>query len=311
MNLLRLFLLLVVCFAMLMVSGCDSADDDEPILMRVGERAVALKAFQQEFREAFAEDAKVSSGVQQQLVRTYLRRVLDREMILAEADRLGIDVTPEELNRVVAEATGDYPPGEFRQELEQRGLSEELWRRNLNRSLRVEKTIAAAMGQVPEADDAAIEAYYRENEEDFKQSKRIRLRQIVVHDEEIANEVLGLLRQGADFAELAREHSDVPDTLGDEQGWLEPGLLPPEIDDKVFTLPAGRVSEPVSSPYGFHLFLVEESQPPGQLTLEQARPDILERLREASEEKAFRNWLGHLRAEIPIQVDWELLAEIE
>lgn len=280
-------------------------------MVQVGERVVSLQTFQQEFREAFSEEAKVSSSVQQKLVRTFLRRVLDREMILAEADRRGISVSAEELNKLVAETSREYPPGEFKRELEQRGLAEESWRRNLRRSLRVEKTIAAAMSQLPEADDADIEAYYRDNEEEFRQAKRIKLRQIVVHDEETADEVLGLIRQGADFAELAQEYSSVPESIGDEQGWLKPGLLPPEIDDKVFSLSVGRVSEPVSSPYGVHLFLVEESHPPGLMTLEQARPDILARLREVSEEKAFRAWLGHLRAEIPIHVDWEMLAEIE
>jgi peptidyl-prolyl cis-trans isomerase D len=70
------------------------------------------------------------------------------------------------------------------------------------------------------------------------------------------------LQAGADFAELAREHSRDPASApqGGDLGWFERGNMAPEFEAAAFALGAGEISEPVLSGYGYHIIKVEERE---------------------------------------------------
>ena len=73
---------------------------------------------------------------------------------------------------------------------------------------------------------------------------------------------LRLLRQGEDFAKVAKEHSLSPDReQGGDLGFFAKGEMPPEFDAIVFKLAPGRISDLVQSDYGFHIFLVAHRKP--------------------------------------------------
>ena len=67
-------------------------------------------------------------------------------------------------------------------------------------------------------------------------------------------------RGGADFAELAREHSDDESNAADggDLGTLGRGQMVPEFEAAAFTMAAGEISDPVRSPFGFHVIHVTE-----------------------------------------------------
>jgi peptidyl-prolyl cis-trans isomerase SurA len=74
-----------------------------------------------------------------------------------------------------------------------------------------------------------------------------------------ADSVLGLLRDGADFAELAQRFSDGPSAeAGGELPWIrQDGTMVEEFEEMAFALPAGVPSPPVETQFGYHLILVE------------------------------------------------------
>ncbi len=77
-----------------------------------------------------------------------------------------------------------------------------------------------------------------------------------------ANEVLEKIRQGADFAELAREHSDDPGSAekGGDLGWFGHRGRTKEFADAAFALQPGEVSDVVETPFGFHIIKVEDKR---------------------------------------------------
>jgi parvulin-like peptidyl-prolyl isomerase len=87
------------------------------------------------------------------------------------------------------------------------------------------------------------------------------------------------LKQGADFAKLARQYSDDASSAerGGALGPLSPGMLPPELEAHVFPLQPGQVSEPVPSRFGIHIFKAgaHTAQP-----LEQVRQGISRRVQQ-------------------------------
>lgn len=79
-------------------------------------------------------------------------------------------------------------------------------------------------------------------------------RHILVSSKEECEAIKAQIAAGADFAELAAEHSSCPSGQeGGELGEFRPGQMVPEFDKVVFSAPVGVVQGPVKTQFGFHL----------------------------------------------------------
>jgi len=79
-------------------------------------------------------------------------------------------------------------------------------------------------------------------------------RHILVSTEEQCNTLKQQIADGADFADLAKEHSSCPSgASGGALGTFGPGQMVKEFDDVVFSAPVGEVQGPVKTQFGFHL----------------------------------------------------------
>lgn len=78
-----------------------------------------------------------------------------------------------------------------------------------------------------------------------------------------ADSVLDQLRHGADFATLARRYSDDPGTReqGGELGWFRRGTMVDAFERVAFDMRPGDISNPVRTPFGYHIIEVEKVQP--------------------------------------------------
>ncbi|MGM0562760.1 MAG: SurA N-terminal domain-containing protein [Pseudomonadota bacterium] len=92
-----------------------------------------------------------------------------------------------------------------------------------------------------------------------------------------AEEVLSEIRQGADFAEMARQHSDDPGSAeqGGSLGKISEGVMVPEFEQAVFSLEEeGAVSGLVESPFGYHLIQLDRLAPATPQPFEEVEQDI-------------------------------------
>lgn len=79
-------------------------------------------------------------------------------------------------------------------------------------------------------------------------------RHILVATEKVAQDLKSRIAGGADFAALAREHSDCPSGKeGGDLGQFSPGQMVREFDQVVFTKAVGEVHGPVKTQFGYHL----------------------------------------------------------
>ena len=125
-----------------------------------------------------------------------------------------------------------------------------------------------------EITEPEIELYYSQNQYRFEQPERVKLRHILFmttdkSEEETeearrkAEDVLEQLRAGADFEELAGEHSEDPGNAdsGGDLGWVTRGDMVPEFEDAGFALQIGELSAaPVKTDFGFHLIRLDDRQ---------------------------------------------------
>ena len=114
-----------------------------------------------------------------------------------------------------------------------------------------------------------------------------------------ARERLSRLREriigGADFAELAKVHSDDPSaTKGGELGWLSPGDTVPEFERTMNQLRDNEISAPIQTQFGWHLLQVEERRTEG-VTEERRRAAARNVIRLRKTDEAVEDWLRQAR----------------
>jgi len=79
-------------------------------------------------------------------------------------------------------------------------------------------------------------------------------RHILVETEDQCNELKTQIEAGADFVELAKEHSQCPSgQSGGDLGEFSPGQMVKEFDEVVFSAEIGKVHGPIQTQFGYHL----------------------------------------------------------
>lgn len=120
----------------------------------------------------------------------------------------------------------------------------------------------------------------------------------IVSENDARHKLTGLrerLRHGGDFAELARLYSqDGSAPKGGDLGWVYPGDTVPEFEQAMNALAPGEISEPIKSPFGYHLIQVQERKVQ-DVSQERQRMAARQALRERRIDSAYQDWLRQLR----------------
>jgi peptidyl-prolyl cis-trans isomerase SurA len=99
----------------------------------------------------------------------------------------------------------------------------------------------------------------------------------------------------ADFADMARVHSDDASSgRGGELDWVYPGDTVPDFERAMQELKVGEISQPVRTPFGYHLIQVLERRA-GDISPERRRLQARQALRERKSDEALQEWLRQVR----------------
>ncbi|MER2064387.1 MAG: peptidylprolyl isomerase, partial [Alkalibacterium sp.] len=175
------------------------------------------------------------------------------------------EVSDEEVDTTFEEEAEQYGGVDaFEEMLAQQGLSADDVKENIRTSLYVEKALLDHTDMTEEDVEAAYDEYVVNST----------VAHILVEEEELAQDIIDQLNDGADFGELVAEHST--DTRTVEAGGelpLEPGRFVPEFEEAAFELEEGEITqEPVESQFGYHVIKMVEAGEKG--TLEEERENI-------------------------------------
>ena len=110
---------------------------------------------------------------------------------------------------------------------------------------------------------------------------------------------------GTDFAEMARVHSDDGTAArGGELDWIYAGDTVPDFERAYVELKIGEVSEPVRTPFGYHLIQVLERRS-ADMSSERRRMQARQALRERKADDAYQEWLRQLRDQTYVELKLE------
>lgn len=136
-----------------------------------------------------------------------------------------------------------------------------------------------------------IRDYFEANRNEFKTPKTIEARHIIIKVDSEANtteveearlkafDVYNMVKEGGDFAELAKTHSEGPSRdSGGYLGTFEKKEMVKPFADKAFSMKAGEISEPIRTQFGWHIIKVEKVNEASSLSFETAAPKIRTKL---------------------------------
>ncbi len=135
--------------------------------------------------------------------------------------------------------------------------------------------------QIP---DEEIAARYEADADSYQSPERRRVQHVLLTGDDAAVRLAAMREQivseQRSFAEMATESEDTASAeSGGELGWLTRDDLDPALTEAAFALPVGELSEPVKSPYGWHLLRVAEAEPAERQPLSAVAENIREALR--------------------------------
>jgi peptidyl-prolyl cis-trans isomerase D len=141
-------------------------------------------------------------------------------------------------------------------------------------------------------DEEALQALYDEQASKYVTPEERHARHILVRlsadadaeatkaAREKADSILSRLNGGEEFSSLARELSDDPGSAsnGGDLGFFGRGIMTPEFENVVFAMQPGEVSQPVRSPFGFHIIKLVEIKPEVATPLDEVRDELTAQL---------------------------------
>ena len=272
------------------------------ILATVNGDPITLADFQDRFVRAGLKPEKEAEF---QVKEEFLNRLIERKMMLREAQRRRIKVSLPEINNRV-ETMHTEQGKDMRETLGGLGIDYEKWKSDVWEDMMIEKLIARDVVRTLRVSSSEVRRYYQENPQEFQRPEQVRVRQIVVATEEEAQKVLDkLMNEKTDFATLARQKSTAPEAEeGGDLGFFAMGEMPGEFN-VVFGLPRGGISSVVKSPYGYHIFKLEEKRKAGKMTFEEAYKEIADKLSHQKQDVRYKQWLTELRGRTKFVVNYQ------
>lgn len=262
--------------------GCGNKEDVPPdVIARVGDRMMTLD----DFRHYLNRNASTELGqIEPEAASALLDQFVEEALLSEWAAAQGNDVSAEQVASAVRSDAGSTVQ-------EKRD------------AMRRAKLITEVSAATPMPTDAEVRAFYENNAQEFDLGERVRARQILVHDRELASRIHADLSRGVSFDELSRKHSLAANAAeGGDIGFLGRGQLPRMFEDELFRLKPGEISRVIETDSSFHIFRVDDLQGPGKLGLESATPVIQARLREEAIDREMARIAGVARKDIPVSV---------
>lgn len=264
-----------------------------------------------EFAEQYAKQLR-----EQVLEQTIRRHLLDKKV--KEAN---IVITDEEVMSKITEiaATQREPLSleEFKKKMEEYGQSFDNVKADVRSGLARNQFMEAHWAGKIDVTEEDAQKYYQENPKQFETPEQVRASHILIKPEFTdpnadpnepkakartkTEDLLKQLKDGTDFAELAKTHSTCPSApQGGDLGFFPKGETTPAFEKVAFELEIGQISEIVETEYGYHIIKVTDYKEASTTAFDQAKDDIIRQLTQKKRSELAEEYIESLKAKANI-----------
>lgn len=261
----------------------------------------------------------VAEQYKKQLREDALEQLIHRQLLDEKIKETHIVVTDEEVTKQINEIASaqNMSLEDFKNTMEQYDQSFEEVREDIRKQLTRNKFMEAQWAGKTDVTEEEAKKYYDENKKRFDVPEQIRASHILIkyavddpNDDPNeakakakvkAQELLQQIKDGADFAELAKAYSHCPSApKGGDLGFFPRGGTTPQFDKVAFELEIGQVSDIVETEYGYHIIKTTGHKDATVVSFEQAKDNIIKQLTEKKQIEFAKKYLDSLKAQAQI-----------
>lgn len=319
----------VVC--LITVSTCLFAGDTviQEIIAHINSDIIT-RADLQRGQEQLMNDLRQQYGAEaeqhlQERQKDILRDLIDQDLLLQKGKDLGITGDTELIKRLdqIRKQLNLETLEDLQRAAEKEGVSYEDFKQNIRNGIITQQVIQREVGSHIQITQEEIRKFYDAHKKDMEQPEQVRLEEILISTqpagapegedpdaaalaaaEKKTRDLLDQIHKGASFEELAKKYSSDANSApqGGDLGYFKRGTMVKSLEDVIFAMKAGEVSDVVRTKQGFILMKVTEHTPAGVPPLKDVEEKVQTAIYYQKLTPAVRAYLTKLRDEAFIDI---------
>lgn len=296
----------------------------EEIVARVNNEIISLSDYQkadQSLHQEIAQDCrncpedKLASDYKERQ-KDLLRDLIDQQLLVERAKDMDISVETELIKRLddVRKQNNLATLEDLEKAVEGSGIAWEDYKTQIRNGLLTQEVIRREVGGHLDINADDVKQYYEAHKQEFNLPEQVDLAEIVLSTEGKSPEEISAVRtkaedlhnrvaKGDDFSELAKRYSGGSTAQdGGYLGTFQRGQLSPQLEDAVFKMEKGQVTEVIQTKTGFEILKVLNHYQAGLQPLEKVENAIQNALYTQRMQPALRTYLAELREESYVTV---------
>jgi foldase protein PrsA len=238
-----------------------------------------------------------------------MKYLVQQSELAQKAKTLGIVVTDKDVAARIAQIKKQYFANnekKYRQQLKAQGLTDQLLALNLKGQILSEKIYAKVTGGV-KVTNADITKYYNDHKSTYSKAASRDVRHILVNSKSLADTIETQLKNGGDFAKLAKKYSKDPGSAA--QGGkltISKGQTVAPFDKVAFSLKTNETSPPVHTTYGWHIIqALSAVRPATQQPLSAVKASIQTTLLQTKKTTVINAWVDGVTKEFSKKISYQ------
>jgi peptidyl-prolyl cis-trans isomerase SurA len=314
-------IVLVLLFVMFTSTAARSEVADK-IIAVVNDEIITLKEFNTAFEPYLKRIEETYQGNDKQKVieqtqASILQRLIDSLLIEHEAKKAGTNIKDEEVMDVLRDSLSrqNIQMEAFLKKIEQEGSSLAVVKNEIKGQLMRMKLMRREIKSKIIISDQEIGDYYNKHRDEYEGKEAVRIKQILLiippntdkitkaKIEENVRQIHKSALSGTSFDSLAAKYSQEPAaSQGGDIGFIEKGVMIPELENLAFSLPLDKISDVIESSQGFHIIKVVDKRGAGFKPIAAVRDEIKAKLEDEKLEKKYDEWISSVREKSHIEI---------
>lgn len=303
-------------------AAASAAQVVEAIVLRVGDRVVTRTQYAKRLHDGYTEIEQTMAPAEQAAKKEELKKNLVNDLIAEllikdRADRLGLNVSNEELKEAVERLKQQYgisSDQQFNESLQKSGMTRADMEARLRDTILMNKVFGRELRPREDMTDKELRERYDREKERYRLPERARLREIIIlkpdnaaaleQARQRAQSIATQAKGGADFTLLAKTASDAPTKdKGGDLGEVARGELLPELDKAVFNSTPGTIIGPIEAKSAWHILKVESRLPSEVPAFESIKEKLRKDASDETWQRDYKAYIDTLRKDAFIQIN--------